>query len=420
MSSFFLPAVRRSILLMALPLAMAGAVRADEVTDWHEHMLVALGKAGLRPPVSTREAALVSSAVFDSVNGIELRYTPIFVAPGAPRGASKRAAAVQAAYVILLARFPAQADDFVAKRTASLAAIGEEGESMRRGINWGQKVADKILLWRSMDGFSPPPPPYWGSLEEGKWRPTPPAFAPGLLPQLATMTPWAMRSPDQFRPAGPPALGSARYLADFNEVKLMGSANSPLRTEDETELCRFAADTSGTYVWNRLAIDLAAEDGYELSENAKLLATLNLAMADSVIACWDAKYHFELWRPITAIRLEDADGDGNPDDPGWTPLISTPPHPEYTSGHSSNYGAAATVLAAYFGEDTPFFLESQADPTRVRFYPNFSAAIDEVAKARVYAGIHFRTACDDAVAASSAIADYVMENLMLRLHGEGE
>ena len=209
------------------------------------------------------------------------------------------------------------------------------------------------------------------------------------------MTPWAMRSPDQFRPAGPPALDSAQYLADFNEVKLMGSITSPLRTEDETELCLFAADTSGTYVWNRVAIDLAADDGYDLSENAQLLATLNLAMADSVIACWDAKYFYELWRPVTAIRLEDADGDGNPDDPGWTPLIATPPHPEYTSGHSSNYGAAATVLAAYFGEDTPFILQSQADPTRVRFYPNFPAAIDEVAKARVYAGIHFRTACDD-------------------------
>jgi hypothetical protein len=410
MSTFF-KCVWRGLLVCVLSLAMAGAAGADEVTDWHEHLLVALENAGIRPPVSTREASLVSAAVFEAVNGIERRYASIHVPAAAPRGASKRAAAVQAAYVGLVARFPSQAPDLSAKRTASLAAIGVEGESMRRGIEWGQFVAEAILLWRSTDGFTPAPPPYLGSDEVGKWRPTPTAFASGAVPQFATMTPWGMLSPDQFRPAGPPALDSEQYLADYIEVKLMGSIDSTLRTEDETDACLFAAATSGTYVWNRLAIDLAADHGFELSDNARLLATLNLAMADSVIACWDAKYFYEFWRPVTAIRLEDAD---------WTPLVVTPAHPEYTSGHSSNYGAAATVLAAYFGEDTPFFLESQADPTWVRFYPNFTAAIDEVAVARVYAGIHFRTACDDAVATSSEIAAYILENLMWRIHGEGE
>jgi hypothetical protein len=182
----------------------------------------------------------------------------------------------------------------------------------------------------------------------------------------------------------------------------------------------FAAGTSGTYVWNRVAIDLAAEQGFELSDNARLLASLNLAMADAVIACWDAKYFYEFWRPVTAIRLEDANGDGNPDNPTWTPLIVTPNHPEYSSGHSSVYGAAATVLAAYFGDDTPFFLESQADPTWVRAYPSFSAALDEVGNARVFAGIHFRSACDDAVETSSEIAAYILGNLMRRIHGQGE
>jgi hypothetical protein len=408
------------LLLLALPLAMAGAGRADEVTDWHEHMLVALGKAGVRPPVSTREAALVSAAVFDAVNGIERRYAPIHVPAVAPRGASKRAAAVQAAYVILLARFPTQADDLNAKRTASLAAIGD-GQSQQRGVKWGQLVADAILAWRSTDGFTPTPAPYLGSDEVGKWRPTPTGFASGLVPQFATMTPWGILSPDQFRPAGPPALDSEQYLADFNEVKQMGSITSTLRTEDQTDACMFAAATSGTFVWNRLAIDLATESGFELSENAQLLATLNLAIADAVIACWDAKYHYEFWRPVTAIRL--ADTDGNPEtieDPEWTPLVVTPSHPEYSSGHSSIYGAAATVLAATFGEDTPFILESQADPNWVRFYPNFTSALDEVSVARVYAGIHFRTACDDAVATSSEIAAYIMENSMGRIHGEGE
>src|SRR6187401_775907 len=181
------------LLVLLLPLAMTSAVHADEVTDWHEHMLAALGTAGVSPIVSSREAALVSAAVFDAVNGIERRYAPIHVPAAAPRGASKRAAAVQAAYVILLARFPAQADELNVKRNASLAAIGgAKGNSMQRGVEWGQTVAEAILAWRSTDGFTPPPPPFLGGLEPGQWRPTPPAFAPGAAPQFATMTPWGI------------------------------------------------------------------------------------------------------------------------------------------------------------------------------------------------------------------------------------
>ena len=167
----------------------------------------------------------------------------------------------------------------------------------------------------------------------------------------------------------------------------MGSATSPLRTADQTDACLFWESASPTHLWDRAALDLRRTVDIELSENARLLATLNLAIADAVIACWDAKYHYEFWRPVTAIRLTD--------DPEWTPLLATPAHPEYTSGHSSTSSAAATVLADYFGEDTPFMLESPAVPGWVRFYPSFSAAMDEVADARVFAGIHFRTACED-------------------------
>ncbi len=422
MRSFFTNAGRRSLLLLVLPLAMAGAVRADEVTDWHEHMLVALGKAGVNPIVSSRDAALVSAAVFDAVNGIERRYAPIHVPAAAPRGASKRAAAVQAAYVILLARFPAQADELNVKRNASLAAIGgAKGNSMQRGAEWGQTVAEAILAWRSTDGFTPPPPPFLGGLEPGQWRPTPPAFAPGAAPQFATMTPWGILSHDQFRPLGPPALDSEQYVVEFNEVSQMGSATSTLRSADETDACLFWASTSGTYVWNRAAIDLGEDRGTNLSENAHLLATLNLAIADAVISCWDAKYHYEFWRPVTAIRL--AGTDGNPEtiqDPAWTPLVATPAFPEYTSGHSSIAGAAATVLADYFGEDTPFMLESPAVAGWVRFYPNFSTALDEVADARVFAGIHFRAACAVGTTTGSDVATFIVENSMGRIHGDGE
>ena len=411
MSSFLTNAWGRSLLLAVLPLALAGAAAADEVTDWHEHMLDALGEARVNPVVSTREAALVSAAVFDAVNGIERRYAPIHVLPDAPRGASRRAAAVQAAYAVLVARFPAQADELSAKRASSLAAIGSEGESLRRGVEWGQTVADAILDWRSTDGFTPAPPAYLGGDEPGQWRPTPTAFAPGLVPQFATMTSWGILAPDQFRPAGPPALDSEQYLMELLEVEEMGSAASELRTEDETDACFFWAATGATYLWNRAAIDLGAGRGFELSENARLLATLNLAVADAIIACWDAKYSYEFWRPVTAIQL---------DDPRWTPLIATPPFPEYTSGHSSASGAAAAVLAAYFGADTPFTLEAKADPEWVRSYADFSSALDEVADARIFAGIHFRTACDDGLVTGREVADYVLENLMWRVRGEGE
>jgi hypothetical protein len=398
-------------LLVVLPLAMAGAAGADEVTDWHEHMLVALTKGGGNSQIRSRNAAHVSAAVFDAVNGIERRYEPIHVPAAAPPGASKRSAAVQAAYAVLLDRFPPQAAELDAKRAASLAAIADGGQSMQRGIEWGQFVADAILTWRSTDGFTPAPPPYLGSNELGKWRPTS-TGVPGAVPQFATMVPWGIESHEQFRPvAGPPALDSEQYLADYNEVMLMGSATSPLRTADQTDACLFWESAGPTAFWDRLALDLVANDA-ELSENAHLMATLNLAIADAIIACWDSKYHFEFWRPVTAIRLAD--------DPGWTPLLTTPSHPEYTSGHSSASSAAVTVLADYFGDDTPFLLESPAAPGWVRFYPSFSAAIDEIADARVFAGIHFRTACEDGRDLGSDVAGYILDNRMERIHGEGE
>lgn len=398
------------VLLLVLPAALATTACADEVTDWHEHMLTALKNAGVNPVVSTRDAALVSAAVFDAVNGIERRYEPIHFPATAPRGASKRAAAVQAAYVILLARLPAQADDLTAKRNASLAAIGS-GKSSSQGVEWGQTVAEAILEWRSTDGFTPAPPAYFGGEEPGRWRPTPPGFASGAAPQFATMTTWGIEAPDQFRPLGPPALDSLEYWLDYEETRQTGSVDNPMRSEDETDACFFWNSTTATFFWNRVALDLAAGDDADLSANARLFARLNLAVADGLIACWDAKYHFEFWRPITAIQLAD---------PDWEPLFATPAHPEYVSGHSSLSGAAAAVLVEYFGDETPFVLESQVDPQWLRYYPSFSAAMDELADARVFAGIHFRTACDDGLILGGEVAGHILDNLMGRIHGQGE
>jgi hypothetical protein len=414
---------RRLLVSAGVLCAAAGAARADEVTDWHEHTLTAFVNAGTSPLVASRDAALVSSAVFDAVNGVERRYEPIHVTADAPRGASKRAAVVEAAYTVLVARFPSQSADLGAKRTASLDAIssGSSGNSMERGLEWGQDVAEAILAWRSTDGFTPAPPAFNGGTDVGEWRPTPPSFASGAGPQFATMTPWGVEEPDQFRPSGPPALDSEQYAEDFNEVKDMGSAGSTLRSEDQTDAANFWNASSATYLWNRAALDLLEDADTDLSENAHLLATMNLAVADALICCWDSKYEYVFWRPITAIQ--EAGSDENDDtaaDTEWTPLIATPAHPEYTSGHSSASSAAATVLADYFGDETSFALTSHTDSDWTRSFSSFGEALEEVADARVFAGIHFRTACDDGVEIGTSVAEYVLENLMGRIHGEDE
>jgi membrane-associated phospholipid phosphatase len=413
---------RFCILFIALTVSLSSVVRADEVTDWNQIMLEAIHTANLSPLIATRAAAIVQSAVYDAVNGIERRYTPIRVQPSAVPGASRSAAVVQSAYAALIKLFPAQQSVLDVKRSASLAAISStasEGnsESITRGIAWGQYVADEISAWRSTDGFTPPPPPFLGGNAVGQWRPTPPAFAPGAGPQFAYMTPWVIASSSQFLPSGPPALGSAQYLEDFNEVKLMGSFSSPSRTTDQTLYALFWNASSPSYFWNRAAVSVSADHHLTLSENARLLGLLNVAIADAAISCWNAKYTYVFWRPVTAIPLADTDGNpGTIADPNWTPLFATPAFPEYPSGHSCNSSAAATVLANYFGDNTAFILDSDVMLEVTRFFPSFSAAIEEVANARVFAGIHFRTACRDGVQLGSSVANYVLNHSFEPVH----
>jgi len=407
-------------------LAFAGGMaRADEVTDWNRIMLNALlGPPVVAAPFAQRSAAIVQASVFDAVNGIEQHYTPIHVQPAAPPGASQRAAAIQAAYASLVHLFPSQTATFDQKRMLSLLDMSsgpaaEHSESIERGIAWGQTVADAIWAWRSTDGFSNVLPPFLGGLAPGVWRPTPPALAPGLAPQMATMTPWAIASPSQFRPGGPPSLTSAQYTADFNEVKSMGSISSLSRTADQTLYALFWQSASPTDLWDSVATSLGAERHLNLSENARLLALLNMALADGIIGCWDAKFTYVFWRPITAIRL--ADTDGNPDtavDLSWTPLIVTPAFPEYASAHSCVSGAGVRILSDYFGENTQFSMSSDGMAGVTRFFSSFSAALDEVGNARVFGGIHFRTAVVDGRTLGTNIGDYILGHALLPVHGE--
>jgi PAP2 superfamily len=427
--------VRLLVFVLAMLLVASSIARADDVTDWNQHMLRAGTVGGTVPLVMTRVGAIVQASVFDAVNGIDRKYAPVHVPPGAPADASRRAAVVEAAYTALVALYPAQKSTFDARLAVSLTAItndpNETSAGIASGIAWGRTAANGILSWRATDGFTPAPAPFLGGTAVGEWRPTPPAFLPGAGPQFAYMTPWVISAPSQFRPDGPPALTSARYAADFNETKTMGSISSAIRTADQTIYSWFWNASTVVYLWDHLADALVergdsdeddnsvhwGEHRNSLLENARLLALLDLAMADAAIACWEAKYHYVFWRPVTAIPL--ADTDGNPatiSDPSWMPLFATPAFPEYPSGHSTVSGAAAVVLASFFGEKGHFTVDNDLLIGVTRSFRSFSEALDEVKNARVFAGIHFRSACDDGQATGIQVANWVLEHALLPVH----
>jgi PAP2 superfamily len=426
-------------LILLVVLNSVPSARADDVTDWNQMMLRAGLIAATSPLNMSRVAALVQSAVFDAVNGIDRRYTPIRVAPAGPAGASRRAAAVQAAYVILAKLFPTQLPTLDARRTDSFTDIArrENAGAIAAGTTWGQTVADAIWTWRLTDGFAPPPPAFNPPAALGHWRRTPnapydalpfdPMSGPGAGPQYATMETWAILASNQFLPAGPPALTSAQYARDFAETKLMGSLTSAARTTDQTIFAWFWASGTATSLWNQTALTLIRgnsdqddRDGgnphRSLLENARLMAALDVAMADAAIGCWNAKYTYTFWRPITAIREVADDGNANTAaDTTWTPLFATPAHPEYPSGHSCVSGAATTILANEFGERSHFTMTSDVMVDTVRSFRSFTAALEEVKNARIVAGIHFRTACDDGTTLGKAVAAYVLANKFQRV-----
>jgi hypothetical protein len=412
-------------LVAASPLLVSAAT-PDTVLEWIGIMNNSVIAGGTNPLVTTRAVALVSASVFDAVNGIEPRFQPLHVKPNAPNHASQRAAAIQAAFTILLNLYPAQSATLTAQRKASLAALAsdEKAQSINSGVAWGQTVADAIWAWRLTDGIAPPPPPFVGVLgivgtpgAVGAWRPTPLVNAPGAGPQFASMTPWVLLRPSQFRLPPPLALNSPEYAAELNELKVMGIFSGSSRTPDQSELALFWAGNTALY-WNRIAAQIATARGLTLTENAHLFALLNVSMADAGIACWDGKYRYVFWRPITAIRagLTPADAD-----PTWVPWLDffptgTPAHPEYPSGHSTVSGSAAFILAAAFGENTAFSVTSDVRPG-TRTFSSFTDAVGEIADARVFGGIHFRISCVRGNLLGRAVANYISTHA-LRARGE--
>jgi membrane-associated phospholipid phosphatase len=333
-----------------------------------------------------------------------------------PASASLEAAASAAAHAVLVALFPAQVQAFDDLHATVTAAI-PDGPRKRTGMDWGERVAQDILTWRANDNADAVVAAPSGD-GPGLWQPTPPAFAPYLLPQWGFVSPFAMPLSSFMRPPGPPSLDSAQWVADYSEVKALGAANGSSRTPEQSLIALFWSDGPGTETpsghWNSLAQRVSAGQRSSLEQNARLFALLNIAMADAAICAWDAKYTYNFWRPVTAIRNGEADG--NPAtvaDPLWTSFIVTPPFPDYVSGHSTFSGAAATVLAKFYGTDKiSFSLGSEGLPGVTRSFASFSAAAREAAISRLYAGIHFRTASEDGLAAGIAIGEWTVAHYL--------
>ena len=409
---------RRISFLVALALLSLAAAPsyADVVTDWNSAALDSIRADRTTPPQAARALAILHVAIYDAVNGITRTHEPYLVGEEAPGAASIVAAASAAGHRVLGELFPTHQEAFDALHAAALDAV-PDGASRRFGIDWGESVAQAVLDLRRDDG-SDVVVTYTPRSEPGFWQPTPPANGPALLPQWPGVTPFAMVNAQQFRPAAPPALDSDVWARDYNLTKDLGAATSGVRTEEQTAMARFWADGAGTVTppghWNVIARDVAGQRGTTLEENARLFALLNLAEADAAIVSWDCKYQFEFWRPVTAIRNGDLDArEDTVKDAEWTPLLVTPPFPEYTSGHSTFSSAGAAILAAFFGgDDVAFTTESEDLPGVTRSFPSFSAAASEAGMSRIYGGIHFLSANLAGLSSGSELGAYVVANFL--------
>jgi len=378
--------------LLAL-ISLAGPVRADVVTDWNVTTLQAAVAAGV-PQRQHRVAAMVHAAIHDAVNSIEPRYEAYAVQVSPSGEASIEAAAVQAAYGVLIRLLPAQAALLDGARSASLSQI-PDGPVKEEGLAVGEAVAGRIVALRRTDGSDVDGTYTFGS-GPGEYQRTPPTFGNPAVPAFRFVKPFVLKRGDQFRAEGPPSLDSDEWAADFDEVKRLGRVDSVERTAEQTEIALCGAEPA-LPMWNRVARSMSAQRHTSLVENARLFALLNLAMVDANIATWDSKYTYRFWRPVTAIPLADTDGnDATEADPDWMPLRPTPLHPEYPSAHAVVSNAAARVMTGFFGNRVAFSTATSTCPAGVvRSYQSFQAMAEEIGDSRIYIGFHFRSSIRD-------------------------
>ena len=390
-------------------------VQEDVILQWNRVLMETVRTPGQQPTtiMPVRSYAIMHAAMFDAVNSIDGNYTSYLTDVPGSQQASIEAAAAQAAHDVLVGLYPTRSAIFDTELAISLQGI--DANRVQQGIRVGQIVAERMLAARENDGWNVTPPAYSLPATPGNWQPAPGA---ATFTHYPSVIPFGITSGTQFRPSPPPPLTSATYAADVNEVKEIGSVNSATRTADQTVVARLWAGvntpTNFLFVWNNVARTIATARGLTTVEKARLFALTNFAIHDALQTTFASKFHYGLWRPVSAIRRADEDGNASTTaDPSWAPLIATPPYPSYAGNNAAIGTSQSTMLALFFGRDDIEFQHTwEGAGGATRSYAGFAAMADEEARARIYGGIHYTF---DNVAGQSVgrnVANYIFANLM--------
>lgn len=391
------------------------SAQEDVILQWNRVLMETVRTPGQQPAtiMPVRSYAIMHGAMFDAVNSIDRSHTPYFVeVPGSPN-ASIEAAAAQAAHDVLVGLYPTRKAIFDTELAISLQGIEEN--RAQQGIRVGQIVAESLLAQRANDGWNVTPPAYSLPATAGNWQPVPGA---ATFTHYPSVMPFGITSGTQFKPNAPPALTSAEYAADLNEVKELGSVGSLTRTADQTKVAQLWAavntPTNFLFVWNNVARTVSLARGISTVERARLFALTNMALHDALQTTFASKFQYGLWRPVTAIRRADEDGNASTEaDPTWSSLIANPPYPSYAGNNAAIGTSQSTILSLFFGRDDIAFQHTwEGAGGATRSYVGFGAMADEEARARVYGGVHFTF---DNVAGQSVgrnVANYIFANVM--------
>lgn len=374
--------VTGTCLLVAVP-----GARADAVTDWNTRACDITGPTSFDTPTANRALAIMHTAIYEAVNAITKKYPTGDVKLNASRAASVDAAISTASRAVLVKLVPSKAIDVEILYSKAMALI-PNGASKNEGTSVGERAAAAILADRTDDGFA--------AVETYRPYTIAGVYVPTVVPlvsQWAQRKPWLMTSASQFRPGPPPDLKSEQWASDYNEIKAIGAKNSKTRTQDQTDIARFW-EATGAVIYHGLVRGVASSPGRDVTRNARLFMAVTQAVDDAMIAVFDAKYHYNFWRPITAIRNGDIDGnDATERDASWTPFINTPMHPEYPCAHCIVSGTIGTFIEAEVGNGpAPVFATTSPTANNVkRTWMKMEEFMQEVANGRIYDGVHFRT-----------------------------
>jgi hypothetical protein len=389
-------------------LSGATLVRADVVTDWTQTAIEVMKAVNVGGNPWTRSLAMMHVSMSDSVNAVQDRYARFTPGIATDPNASAEAAAAAAAREILMRQYPGQKARIDAAFAAMLETV-PDGPARTAGISLGEKVAASVFADRQNDATSAPET-YRPLTRPGVWVPT----TPPLFPQYATAMPWGIKSASEFRPGPPPNLSSALYARDYNETKEFGAMKSSKRTDAQSDAVRFWTQSNLGPAWYQAAAQLSAHKGLGLADNARLFALLSMGLANCFIVDWDAKFQYGFWRPVTAIRNGDEDGnDATERDAGWLPLNTTPMHPEYPSQAGINAGASRRVLESVFGTGPVTFNATDVGDARLqRSFTSLAQLAEEQKDVRIWGGIHFRNSLEVGDSMGRKIADHLVANYL--------